>query len=468
MKTVLIIAYHFPPSYSGGIYRPLKFAKYLPEYGWKPVILTVKNYAKIVLDESLLGELPCDTPMYYAYSLELEKFENWFFNKLYRKPRQITSKANVEKPPGKEQKKPNPSLLKRCLFSPLNNFLRNVIYTPDSKIGWFPLALYQGLRAIKREKIDIIFSTSPPETSHLVGLWLNKLTNKPLVVDFRDPWTTHYIRQNVPELALTSPYVSPTRFKYERWLERRVLKNADSIIHTGFRRAELVKEAFADIPFDKHHIITNGYDEADFAGSTPDEIYSQDGTSCLNIVSIGHLYEDSALYNFLEGVKRAIQTSNSSNKIKVSFISGSHSIIRSALSKLALEKDIELIDFNTHKEAIMRLMKADVLLLMPPSGGGLHKDIIVAGKTFELIRSGRPILMIGWEGESSQIIEQSGIGKFIPLQNIDQIEKSILDYYHKKINGDLIAKPNWEYISQFERKHLTGKLAELLDSAYKD
>ena len=85
MKRVLIIAYHFPPARSAGIYRPLKFAKYLPDLGWEPVILTVKNYSSEIQDKSLLAELSDNTKIYRAFSIELQRLENWAFRKLFKR-----------------------------------------------------------------------------------------------------------------------------------------------------------------------------------------------------------------------------------------------------------------------------------------------------------------------------------------------------------------------------------------------
>ncbi len=260
--------------------------------------------------------------------------------------------------------------------------------------------------------------------------------------------------------------MSPARFKYERWLERKVLNGAAAIIHTGHGRAELEKKTFTDIPSDKHHVITNGYDETDFEMLDTAGVSGENKKDGLNIVNIGHLYGDSAFGYFIEGFERVIRSHNVSSNLRVSFISASLGQWQDILFKPSLKSHIDMLGLKTHKETIKEIMKADVLLLLPPSGGGLHREIFVAGKTFELMRTGRPIFMIGWKGESSQMIEKSGLGKFVYCEDIDQIEKSILEYYNKKKNGQLTTKPNWEYIRQFERKYLTGKLAELLNMTY--
>jgi glycosyltransferase involved in cell wall biosynthesis len=466
MKTVLIIAYYFPPVFSAGVYRPLKFAKYLPEYGWKPVILSIKNYRGALLDESLFAELPESTPIYRAYSFELERLENWVHGRLYKKSIPATAQDKINNGSKSDEVKPKPSLLKRYLFSPFSDFLRNVVHTPDNKIGWIPPAVRQGLKAIRREKVDVIFSTSPPESCHLAGLWLSKLADKPHIIDFRDPWTTHFGRQNIPSIASISPHMSPARSKYEKWLERKVLRNTSAAIYIGKGSADLVKKAFPNIAAEKFQVITNGYDEADFDNAGYN-IYDPNLTGYLNLVNIGHLYGDSAIGNFLEGFKRALQQQPKPPDIRISFVGLAKDNLADLLTALPLKDRIDILPPKPHGKLIDYIMKADVLLLMPSSGSGYHSDIIVPGKMFELMRTGRPILMIGWQGESSQMIERSGLGKFVSAQDIDGIAQAILDYYDKKVNGNLTPAPDREYIRQFERKNLTGKLAELLDLAVK-
>ena len=456
MKKVLIIAYDFPPARTSGVYRPLRFARYLPEYGWQPVILTVKNYPKETLEESLLGKLSPDITIYRAYSLELKRFENWVFNKFFKERAQQSSINNVTNHKEIRKRKIITPLIKRCIFSPLSRFAHNFIYTPDDKIGWVPLAVYEGVKAIKREGIDLIFSTSPPETNHIVGLWLKRLTHKPWIADFRDPWTTNFSRANK----------SPLQLKHEKKLEHKVLSQAEGIVHIGNGLAQITREVFADISPDKYHVITNGFDESDYEGLNVEEIYNRNKTTYLNLVNIGTLYETSGFEYFLKALQRVLRDQNISCNLRVSIVGPLYSSWREILSKPPFKNNVDLLGFKPHQETIRLMMAADVLLLMPAGGNELMRDKIITGKVFELMRSGRPILLIGWKGEASQIIQKSGLSKFVPCGDIDLIEKSILEYYNRKFNGELNEIPNWDYIKQFDVRTLTGKLAEQFISVY--
>ncbi len=467
MKNVLIIAYHFPPARSAGIYRPVKFAKYFPDFGWRPVILSVKNPEVEVTDASLLKQLPSETPIYLAYSVELERIENWVFQRIYGKPQPsdnsvpILPQAPAEEPTAQRRE----SFLKRAILTPLRRFVHNVINTPDGKVGWIPFAVCKGLWVIWHEKIDVIFSTSPPESSHVIALILSYLTGKKLVVDFRDPWTTHDNRQNVAASAAWAPRVSKSRIRYERWLERRTLHRAGAIIHSGGGRADLVKAAFPMIPLEKHNVITNGYDEADFANRPAEKDPKQ--SKRLSLVSVGEIYTDSAIEHFLTAFEKVLKNPNGGQDISLTFVSESVEQWRQKLSNPPFAESVKVIGFRPHKEAVEWMVGADVLLLLLPKGTQVMQDKVIAGRTFEYMRSGRPILMIGWEGESSRILNASGLLRFIRFDDAEQVEKVILEFQRLKAEGRLDYTPNWEFIRQFDRRLQTGRLAGLMDSLVK-
>ncbi len=455
MKKVLIIAYDFPPTRTSGVYRPLKFAKYLPEFGWQPIILTVKNYPRDFIDETLLDQLPPDTLIRRAYSWELIRLEKALFTRLFKRTPQPVSSAGNSAPEKRKSRTTPLSLIRKYFLSPLSWFTSSFLYVPDDKIGWLPLAVYEGLKTIRREKIDLIFSTSPSETSHVVALMLRLMTGKPWVADFRDPWTDNSIRPDFPRI----------RLKYENWLEHTVIRKADAVVHVGYGWARMAREKFTDIPPEKHRIITNGFDEADFEGFNAGQIYGGNKTTYLNLVNVGTIYEQSAFEYFLKGFAKALASQKTGNNIRITFIGDVIPMWRRILAKPPFKDHVDIVGLKPHRETVRLVMAADVLLLISLEGNDRTKDKIIAGKVFELMRTGRPIFMIGWKGECSEIVEKSGLGKFVPCDNVDLISKTIIEYYEKKVDGELETTPNWDYINRFERKDLTGALAEVFELA---
>ena len=159
MKKVLIITYYWPPAGGAGVQRALKFVKYLPQFGWEPIVLTVEKSDSPVDDISLLNDIPNGTKVYKTKSLE--PFE------LYKK---FTGKKS-------DSKIPSDVLLdtkNASLKDKLSKWIRLNVFIPDAKIGWKKYAVKKGLEIIKHEKIDVIFTTSPPQTVSLIGLELSK------------------------------------------------------------------------------------------------------------------------------------------------------------------------------------------------------------------------------------------------------------------------------------------------------
>lgn len=456
MNKVLIIAYDFPPAWTSGVYRPLKFAKYLPRFGWKPIILTVKNYSREIVDETLLDELPPEARIIRARSWELVRLEKAIFTRLYKKDVQTSMPPQGGRSGGTSWKATPLSLARRFLFSPLSTFAGNFLYIPDDKTGWVPHAVYKGLRAIRQEKIDVIMSTSPPESAHIVALFLRLITGKPWIADFRDPWTDNLYRLKIPRV----------RMKYETWLEKTVIRRADIVVHSGSGTAGLSKEKFPGIPPEKHRVITNGFDEGDFAGLSPEEIYEPDRTPYLHLVNIGTMYEQSGFENFLKGFERIISSGRKHNEIRVSFVGHLIPAWRKVLAGQPFKDHVDLLGFKPHKETLRYMMAADVLLLILPVWEDRRASQIIAGKVFELMRAGRPIMMIGREGECSRIVERSGLGKFIPSHDVVRISETLMQFSQQKQKGSLIATPDWDFIRRFERKILTEDLARLLRLAH--
>ncbi|MFZ1682766.1 MAG: glycosyltransferase [Candidatus Zixiibacteriota bacterium] len=462
MKTVLIVAYDFPPRSTSGVYRPLKFAKYLPEFGWRPVILTVSNYPHDIIDETLVAELPECAAVYRAHSIEPKRWEEALFHNLYRKPAAekplpaatTDVSAATSEDTNEHRGFSLKGTIKKLVFSPLSHFSHDYLYTPDEHVGWVPMAVAKGLQAIRSEQIDAIITTSPPETNHLVGLWLKRLTGKPWIADFRDPWSDNFMKKSRPK----------ARVNLERRMERKVLRKADIILHVGERMAQLSQSSFPEFEKSKHASITNGYDESDYRDFDAARIYRDHQAPHLSILNVGTVYEDSAMMPLLTAYQNLVSKPEFAHKMKLTFIGKMLDEHTEAVSVPQLKDHVSLTGFIPHHDALHTMMASDVILLMPAKGDVNTNDKIIPGKLFELLRAGRPILMLGWEGESADMVRRSGTGIFVPAEDTGKIEEALRELVRRKQTGQLQTEPNWSYIRQYDRKVLTGRLAQLLDS----
>ena len=158
-RKVLIIAYSFPPAGGSGVQRTLKFVKYLPLYGWEPIVLTVQSWGLELWDDTMLQELPEDTKIYRTFALDTIRIHQFFKQMHQRKDNHystIHDKENSRRDPLRSIKD-----------------IIHLVSIPDTRVGWLPFAVLRGKKIIDTENIDCIYSTSAPYSSHLVALCLN-------------------------------------------------------------------------------------------------------------------------------------------------------------------------------------------------------------------------------------------------------------------------------------------------------
>ena len=438
MKKILIISYHFPPYRTGGVYRHQKFAKYLRYFGWEPYILTVKNPAKILKDTTLLRDLPADLKIHRTLSLDVEGLRNirYGFN---------GSRGSVT----------GPKIIRKRFFEKaLSKILNTYLLLPDNKVGWIPHTVWKAYRILKQEKIDAVCTTSPPHSTQIVGVLLKRLIDFHWVADFRDPWMFSFMKK---QLYQSLHY----RKKLEASLEEMVISGADRVIFVteGIRSAYL--EKYGELLSRKQEVITNGYDEEDFKN------YKDEPAAKLNakfiMTYVGIVYPGKSRV-FLKALKQLIDTSPDFKQNSVLRFAGPSSPENISLIKeLKLDGYVELMNFRKHDQIVGDMIGSDLLILLV----GKEKHWI-PGKLFEYIRSRRPILVVGTEGDASAIAEKSGLGMLVPANDENEIQRKLYELYQKARDGSLKVNPNETYIDGFQRKKLTYRFSQILDTLIVD
>jgi len=407
MKKVLFISYYFPPFGGGGVQRAVKFVKYLPKFGWEPIILTAKYRYRQIKDSSYWTDAPQKTKIYRAFNFEPTSFLPWR----------------------------------------IKSALDEQFMIPDDKIWWFPFAVKLGIKTINTENIKLIFATGSPWTALLVGTKLKKFTNRPLVIDFRDPWTQNFNR---------SRNSSQQRYEKERKLERMVLENADYVITV----TEPIRQSFVKLyPFvkDKIKVIPNGYDEDDF--STVKKKFDISSCNKFIITYIGSFYGRQSPKSFLLALKELMkELPELREKVKVRFIGNIVRPYRKLINKLGLEDLVSLEGYVEHLESLKYLLESDVLLLVIGKGKG--DEGVMTGKLFEYLASGKPILaLVPVNGVAAELARKSGVSSLVDPEDKEGIKKEVLKLYNMHKTKNLILSPNWNIIRGFERKILTNDLA---------
>lgn len=424
MKKVLIITYYWPPAGGAGVQRALKFVKYLPQFGWEPIVLTVKNPDSPVDDTSLLADIPKGTKIYKTKSLE--PFE------LYKK---FTGKKS-------DFKIPNDILIDKTKLSvkdKIANWIRLNLFIPDAKIGWKHYAVKKGLEIIEAENIDLIFTTSPPHTVQLIGKSLANKSGLKWIADFRDPWMEliHYQANNRSKLVEL----------LESKIEKSILKNADRIITVSNEIKKLFKNKEENL---KVEVIPNGYDETDINIERHHSAISDFVITYTGIIS-----ETKIPYSLLLAVKKLKEEGYSN--IKMVFAGKVPEKFSDAILSYKLEENYLFKGYISHRESVKLLLESDILLLVIdniPNNKG-----ILTGKLFEYMGARKPIFAIGpVGGDADTIIEKSNSGEMVDYDDDVRTYSLLKEMYENWLNNR--SKYAFD-VEQFSRKKLTGKLAEV-------
>lgn len=417
----MILTYYWPPSGGSGVQRWLKFVKYLPSFGIEPVVYTVENPSYAIIDNTLQNEVPKDVIVLKQPISE----PNRFFS-LFGSSKKKVSAGFLD---------PKPSLLGK-----MAQYVRANYFIPDARKFWIKPSVKYLLDFLSKEKIDVIITTGPPHSLHLVGLQLKKKTGIKWIADFRDPWTDiDYFHQ----LPLTKKAT-----KKHHGLEKEVVSSADQVIVVG----ETMKNKF--LQFNKKiEVVTNGYD--DILQNTAEPLNSE-----FTFVHVGMMNADRNPLVFWEVISELVNENDAiANDIKIKLIGKLADQVIKSIGEHRLMPYVELIMYVPHEEVMHFQKRAQVLLLAVnkvPSAKG-----IITGKIFEYMQAKRPILAIGpTDGDLAEIIEHTKTGKVIDFQDKESLKKTILEMYTAFKNKTL--QVDSKNIEQFHRKNLTHQLVQII------
>ncbi len=419
-KKVLIITYYWPPAGGPGVQRWLKFTKYLRDFDIEPVIYTIDNPSYPVLDFSSENEIPKDIEV-----LKQPIFEPNSVFTFFRVNNKKESAGFLN---------PNPTLLGKMI-----QYIRANYFIPDGRKFWIQPSVKFLSNYLKNHKIDVIISTGPPHSMHLIGLKLKKQLGIKWISDFRDPWTEiDYFKQ----LPLTKKAIE----KHHQ-LEQEVLINSDMVIVVG----ETMKQKYL-----KHNkrikVLTNGFD-------TFQTSLTQKLDSSFSITHVGSMNSDRNPKILWKVLKEMCDTnSDFKNDLKIKFIGEiDDSVIQDI--KVFDSKTVERIPYVDHKDVNSYQVYSQILLLSinnVPSARG-----IITGKIFEYLQAKRPILAIGPEdGDVADILKNTNAGIIVDFNNKIKLRASILDFYNKYKKGNLHVKLG--SIDQYYRKNITSQLAQVI------
>lgn len=441
MKKVLIISTHFAPDIHVGAKRITKFSRYLPEYGWQPVILTKEVQYYHGIDETMNEDLPPDMPIYRVRERHLFGAKG------------PSCKDSLKDVSGVGLSNP----ANRRWMSHLTALLDGIFFYDYS---WLVPAFFTGLRLLRQQKINLIFSTSPNPEAHLVGLLLKVLTGVKWVCEFRDPWRDPFL----------FPAKTVIQDVADSCLLKSVLHNADYIIAVGqILGASLAKDS-GDSCEGKIGVIYNGYDREDFIGLDP---WCQEDRFVITYAGTWGHYRTPEY--FLRAIGRLLREREElRGRIRVEFIGevrftpGMESKIRQVIEQENLAEIMYITPFLPHRKALSKIFNSHVLLLVEGSVPGkpvVPRGDVVTAKLFEYLYAQRPILaLVPPEGEAARIIKEAAAGEIVAPYDLQGIKNKVYEMYQSFQRGELGAHARVSEIEKFDRRNQTATLVRIFDS----
>ena len=410
---VLIVCFYFPPAGGGGVQRPLKLARYLPELGIETHVLAPTDPRWIHRDTELpipeqarVHRAPYPGPRGRLPAEELFGLSG--FNRLWR----------------------------RALLTPRR------LLIPDENTLWLVTALPAALRIIRREKIDVVLTTSPPSSVHVLGATLKRLTGVRWVADLRDSIVAK------PDRNFDRALVRVKELAHRR-VARRIAKRADAIVCVTPTIAEEMRALGAR---GKIEMIPNGADLNDFAGVayTPGERF--------RITHTGSFFGNRDPRPFFSALAQI------EAPITARFVGDLRAADKAWVEGLELGERLELIPFRPHHEAVELQRNSDALLLLLPTEGGRGVDV-PSGKLYEYLAARRPILAsVPLKGTAAELVRAAGAGIVVPPEDGEAIRTALVELVARWQRGELadIELPA-EIVERIDRKARVREMGELIE-----
>ncbi len=424
MRNLLFLSYYFPPMGMGGVQRSVKFVKYLPGFGWHPIVLTIKDVRYHGHDRSL--------------EKDIEKARVIRTGSLDPLRLAFLARGSLKAGTGSAGN----------ATRAINRAVLPWIFVPDSKIGWVPFAVRAGNHAAEKNRIEAVFTTSPPHSSHLAGFLLKRRLKIPWVADFRDSW----IRENFDRVP------TPAHRGMNVFLLRLVLKHADRITGVSSRVLEdmrsLSRRKEADFIWNP-----NGFDPEDFRD------FRHERSDRFRITYSGTVNSVQPPDALLAGAGKAIFREPALRKVlEIRFVGSVSDVdLNGMIRGYGLEGLVKQTGYVQHAESLKYLSRSDALLLVLPSDSGAG---VIPGKLYEYLASGLPILGVLPSGEAAGIIERSGRGLVFRPGDTEGIASGLIRLFHEWKMGKGKRTGGYRtdtWTEQFSRERQTERLAGILD-----
>ena len=408
MKKVLMIAFHYPPCRgSSGIQRTLKFSRYLPDYGWQPIILTAHPKAYPRVGDDQIHEIRDDIVVRRAFSLDTS--------------RHLSMRGAYAK----------------------------WMALPDRWVSWWAGALYEGLRLIRQHQPDIIWSTYPIATAHLIGCTLHYLSGLPWVVDFRDSMT----EDGYPRDAVT-------RQSYQ-WIEKRAISYGTRLVFTAASTCHMYSQRYPELCSERCLVIPNGYDEDDFKTLTSSQTTESRTGRPIRLLHAGLMYPEERdprpFFRALACLKEEGQIAARHLQVDLR-AAGSEEYYSAMIRELEIDDIVHLLPALPYQQSLQDCADADALLLFQAASCN-HQ---IPAKAYEYLRLRKPILALApAEGDTAALLRDNGGATIVNLHDEQAVYHAVPQFL-RAVQDSTHPLPDNEKIKRYARHYQTSALAKCL------
>ncbi|MFL6660896.1 MAG: glycosyltransferase [Rhizobacter sp.] len=408
MKRVLMVAFHFPPAAgSSGIQRTLRFVQHLPSLGWEPVVVTAHPRAHERTSTDLLRDVPAGVKVVPAFAFDTG--------------RHLSLGGRY------------PSFLAR----------------PDRWQSWRYGGVAAGLSLMRRHRCDVVWSTYPIATSHVIGAALHRRTGVPWVADFRDP------------MAQDGYPADPITWRMFKDIEEGAVRDAARSVFTTPGAAQVYRERYPGVPHDRFAVIENGYDEESFAGT--DGAAAAPSHGRLTLVHSGVVYPSERDPTQLMQALALLKSEGAidAGTFSLRFRASEHDTLLDELARTHGVRDmIELERAVPYRDALAEMMRADGLVVMQASNCNAQ----IPAKIYEYLRAGRPMLgLTDPVGDTAQVLRRAGVSSIAPLDSAAGIAELLRRFLRRDRDDGMTWVAGPDAVRDVSRKARAAELARLLD-----
>jgi glycosyltransferase involved in cell wall biosynthesis len=408
-RRVLMIAFHFPPQRgSSGVQRTLKFSRYLGASGWQPLVLSAHPRAYANKGDDQLRDVPAEVVVKRAFALDSSRH-------LAVKGRYLGALA-----------------------------------LPDRWISWLFGAVPAGLRMVRQYRPQVIWSTYPIATAHLIGLAMHRLTGLPWVADLRDPMTD-----------VNYPPNRATRTAY-RWVEAQTVRHASRVVFTTPGAVATYRARYPQLPPERFALIENGYDEENFSDAEGLAAPQPGSSGPLLLLHSGIIYpSERDPVPFFEALAALLREGRiGPATLQVRLRAAVHDDYLNALiSSHGIGSIVTLAPHVPYREALTEMLSADALLVLQ----GSNCNAQIPAKIYEYLRARRPILgLTDPAGDTAATLRQAGIDSIGPLDSRDAIMETLMRFI-SHVNDGTAPLPAPEVVLANSRRSRAAQLGALLD-----